>query len=191
MKKTILLLTIGFVLVSCSEESNDEASNNQSSKDQNLENEEESTKEFYNLEIVNFIKEEEKTSFDKLPFSFNSFDYSKVGALYDESSNTLSIYFANFEKPSSKYGMCCGQTESGDQKTLSFIIKHTNGNEINRKTSFINFTDTSTFRGLNMSDRTMNGEYKMKDGYVEGELIYVNDLDSTAFIKTTFKLKLD
>lgn len=187
MKKVLFITTIGISLISCSaQDSNEELTN------QNMEiSEKEKITEIHKLEIVNFVNEEGKSNYEKLPSSFNSFEFSKAGALYDESSKTLSIYFANFENPESKYGMCCGQTKNKDQKTLSFIIKHENGNKIDRKNSFINFTDDSNFRGLNMIDRTMNGQYVMKDGYVEGEFIYVSDLDSTTFIKTSFKLSLD
>lgn len=191
MKKVLFSVTAALTLIACGGETNEE-NNDQQSEDQNTETvEEESITESHDLEIVNFISGEDELSFDKLPASYNSFNYTTQGALYDENSKTLSIYFANYENPSSIYGMCCDQTETGDQKTLSFIIKHTNGNEIDREASFINFTDTSQFRGLNMIDRTMNGEYEMKDGYVEGNFTYVNDLDSSAFIKTSFKLMLD
>lgn len=192
MKRVLFSATIGLVLISCSGQNTNEELNDQQSNNQNTEiSEKENFTEFHELEIVNFINKEGKSSYDKLPISFDSFEFSKAGALYDESSKTLSIYFANFENPEPKYGMCCGQTEKEDQKTLSFIIKHENGNKIDRKRSFINFTDVSNFRGLNMIDRTMNGQYEMKDGYVEGEFTYVNDLDSTAFIKASFKLNLD
>lgn len=195
MKKHLLIFS-SLLLFACSGEekkdsSGKEEDNSESNQKEKVQAAPEKVEESHSLEIKKFINgSEDERSIAKLPYAFNSFNYTQSGAVYDQASSTLSIYFANYDTPNFKYGMCCGKTEKGDQKTLSFIIKHDKDGNIDRKESFINYTDTLSFSGLNMIDRTMAGDYEMKNGYVEGSFTYQNDLDSSAYITTTFKLNL-
>ena len=185
-----MILFAASLMMACSNEEKKEESGDKKSTEKKEEVKEE-IEESITLEIENFINDTTQgKSIGKLPQEFNNFDYSTTGALYDKNSKTLSIYFANFENPEQQYGMCCGLTKEEGQKTMSFIIKHDDAGEVDREQSFINYTNTEKFMGLNMVDRTMNGSYEMHDNYVEGEFIYTNDVDSSAFIKTTFKLNL-
>lgn len=182
-------MSIGLIMIGCSgNQESDESTSSQELNKPSQEQPETEIKEKYSFEVENFIVDDSTNkTMNKLPYEFNYFKINNVGAYYDEKYKTLSIYFSNFENPEVKYGTCCANTNNADHRTISYVIKWSREtDELDYENSYVNYSTKDEFQSMNMTDKTMSGDFEMHEDHVEGELHYKNDVDSSAYMKTEF-----
>lgn len=128
---------------------------------------------------------------DTLDESIVGFQPTKAGAVYTERSKVLSVYFANFDTPESKHGVCCNSTGSDDKQTVSFVLYLDDDSNIDFEESFLNYSNKNMMSSLNMVNYDMTGKVDLKENSVEGELQYTHKENPDVYAKTTFKLNLE